>query len=348
MMRLPSFQFRAPRNVHEAAAILAGEGPQAMLLAGGTDLLPNMKRRQQRPRILVGLRGISDLQRIDNGTSGAETTLGAGLTLTALVRNSMVRETYPGLWQAAAQIATTHLRNMGTLGGNLCLDTRCTYYDQNAEWRKSIDFCMKKDGTTCWVAPSSSRCLAVSSTDTAPALVALGARARLVASDGERVVELADLYRHDGIEYLTRKPQEILTEVLLDPAGGWRSTYWKLRRRGSFDFPVLSVAVAVRFADDGPVEQSRIGLGAVATRPILAAAAGELLRGKRLDDDIIAEAGALAARLAKPMDNTDFTLHWRKRVAAEFVAYALRELRGDDMRELRLRFTRHPLETAGV
>jgi 4-hydroxybenzoyl-CoA reductase subunit beta len=345
MMRLPRFRFHAPRSAAEAATILAAEGPEAMLLAGGTDLLPNMKRRQQVPGTLVGLREISDLKRIENGNG---LRLGAGLTLTEIVREPRVREQYPGLWQAAVQVATQHLRNMGTLGGNLCLDTRCNYYDQNYEWRKAIDFCMKKDGETCWVAPASKRCLAVSSTDTAPALAALGARVVLLSDhDGERTIPLAELYEDDGIRYLNRRPDEILTDVLLDPSGGWSSAYWKLRRRGSFDFPVLSVAVAVRRSASGGVEEARIALGAVASRPVICTEAAATLVGSELSDPVIDEAATLAAKKAKPMDNTDFQLHWRKRVAREIVALALRDVRGDDMREQRARLARHDLD-AGV
>lgn len=342
MMRLPWFAYRAPDSAVEAARILAGEGRDAMPIAGGTDLLPNMKRRQQCPRTLVSLRRIAALRRVDCDRADAATTLGAGLTLAALVDDARVRERHGALWQAAAQVATTHLRNAATLGGNLCLDTRCNYYDQNYEWRKAIDFCMKKDGQTCWVAVGSKRCVAASSTDCAPALIALGARVRLVGPDGEREIALADLYRNDGIDHLARRHDEILTAVELPPARGWRSCYWKLRRRGSFDFPVLGVAAAVRLADDATVREASVVLGAVASRPLVTDA-GDFLVGRRLDDDTIVEAAALAASRAKPMDNTDFDLYWRKRVAGEYVTYALRELRGDDMRELRLRTARQAL-----
>lgn len=343
MMRLPRFRYRAPTDVAEAARILAGEGPAAMLLGGGTDLLPNMKRRHQVPQTLVALRQIAALRGVSNGKG---LRLGAGLTLTEIVRHAGVQEAYPGLWQAAVQVATPQLRNMGTLGGNLCLDTRCTYYNQNEGWRRAIDYCMKKDGETCWVAPGSPRCLAVSSTDTAPALTALGARVALVSAAGERELALDDLYSNDGIDYLRRRPDEILTEIRLDSTAGWSSTYWKLRRRGAFDFPVLSVAAAVRRAADGTVEAARIVLGAVASMPLPATAAAALLVGRAFCDDTIAEAAAAASKVAKPMDNTDFTLHWRKRVAAQFVTYALRELRGDDMRETRRRIARHDLDVA--
>jgi 4-hydroxybenzoyl-CoA reductase subunit beta len=336
MMRLPWFDFRAPATVGEAARILAAEGPRAMLIAGGTDLVPNMKRRHQTPATLVSLRRVEALHK-SNGS------LGACLTLTQIVESARIRERYRALWQAAAQIATPHLRNMGTLGGNLCLDTRCTYYNQNHEWRQAIDFCLKKEGETCWVATASKRCVAVSSTDSAPALIALGAKVRLVSSSEERDVPLADLYRNDGIDYLSRKPDEILTEVLLPDADGWRSTYWKLRRRGSFDFPVLGVAAAIRFGKNEIVEQARIALGAVASRPFLVDKAGAYLAGKKLSDDVIAEAAATVASRAKPMDNADLDLYWRKEVVGAFAGYALKELRGDDMRAMRARIARQSL-----
>jgi 4-hydroxybenzoyl-CoA reductase subunit beta len=325
MMRLPWFEYRAPKTVAEAARILAGEGPNAMLIAGGTDLLPNMKRRQMAPKVLVSLSGIAELR--TNGT-----LYGAGLTLTQIVNSNAPK----ALKQAAHQVATVHLRNMGTLGGNLCLDTRCNYYNQNYEWRKAIDFCLKKDGDICWVATASKRCVAMSSTDCAPALMALGARVKLVSALGEREVALEDFYNNDGIDYLKRRVDEILTEVKIPPTQA--SCYWKLRRRGAFDFPVLGVAAAVDVSGN-----TRIALGAVASRPFLVEKAGEFLKGKKLTDEVIDAAAKMVASRAKPMDNADLDLYWRKDVAAEFARYALRELRGDDMRETRLRIARQVL-----
>ena len=355
MMRLPLFSFRAPRTLEEAARILHTEGPDAVPLAGGTDLLPNMKRRQQVPRTLLSLRGIDALHKFHSNNSGVR--LGACLTLCEIAGDLRLRNGATALAQAASQVATPQIRNMATLGGNLCLDTRCNYYDQTYEWRKSIDFCMKKDGATCWVAPSSPKCMAVSSTDTAPALMALGARVRLVSQSGEREISLADLYNNDGMNYLRRKPDEILAEVLLDSVHGCRSTYWKLRRRGSFDFPVLSVAVAARFREDdrtgttrcaatrergGILEEARIVIGSAASRPLIAEEAGRYLASRPLTAETIAEAAVLAARVAKPLDNTDFDMSWRKKITGEFVMYALRELRGDDMSAERVAITRMP------
>jgi 4-hydroxybenzoyl-CoA reductase subunit beta len=341
MMRLPSFEFRAPRDVSAAAALLAASPDDTMLLAGGTDLLPNMKRRQQTPRVLVSLRHIDALRRVD--VRDEATVVGAGVTLSALVANPAIREACPGLWQAAAQVATPHLRNMGTIGGNLCLDTRCTYYDQSAEWRKAIGYCMKRDGETCWVATSSPKCLAVSSTDAAPALMAIGAQVRLVSAAGERTIAVEDLFHNDGMRYLTRRPDEILTEVIVPDQTGWTSRYWKVRRRGSFDFPTAAVAVAIRRNATGVVEAARVVLGAVASRPLSSGKAADLLLGHPLTDDRIAAAADAAYELAKPMDNTDFTLVWRKRMVRSLAGYALRDARGDDMRATRQAIARQLL-----
>ncbi len=333
MLRLPWFDYRAPRSLAEAAKILAAEGPEAMLVAGGTDLVPNMKRRQMAPKVLVSLRNIPELRSSPNGHAA----FGSALTLNEIVKNE---KTPTALRQAAAQVATAQIRNMGTLGGNLCVDTRCTYYNQTYEWRKAIDFCLKKEGKTCWVATASKRCVAASSTDCAPALLVLDGSIKLVSAGSERTIALKDLYNNDGINYLARRPDEILTEASFEP--GMRSTYWKLRRRGSFDFPVLGVAAAA-LVKDGVVEKARIALGAVASRPFLVEKAGEFLQGRKLDDETIEEAGRIAASRAKPMDNTDLDLYWRKEVAAEFVGYALRELRGDDMRATRVGIARQAL-----
>ncbi|HEY6966700.1 MAG TPA: FAD binding domain-containing protein [Burkholderiales bacterium] len=335
MLRLPWFEHRAPRTVAEAAQILAGEGPAAMLIAGGTDLLPNMKRRHQTPKVLVSLRGVEELKKLSNGSG---MVLGSALTLARVTQEKKIKEQFTALHQAAAQVATPHLRNMGTLGGNLCLDTRCTYYNQNYEWREAIGFCLKKDGGTCWVATASKRCVAVSSTDTAPALIALNAKVTLQGPSGEREIPVESLYKNDGIDYLSRRPDEILTAVKIPD--GWQSTYWKLRRRGSFDFPILGVAVALRFSKDKTIEEARVALGAAASRPFLVERASEFLKGKKLSDEVIAETSVLVANRAKPMDNTDMDLYWRKQVADDFASYALRELRGDDMRETRRRIAR--------
>jgi 4-hydroxybenzoyl-CoA reductase subunit beta len=358
MMRLPKFQFFAPATLAEACKVLAGEGPDAMVLAGGTDLLPNMKRRQQQPRALVSLSRVAELRASD--ASGG-LALGASHTLSDVAVDARVRGAYAALGKAASLVATPLIRNQATLGGNLCLDTRCNYYNQNNEWRRAIDNCMKapvatggvfttglflagsaerqkksgdEPGSICWVAPGSPRCWAVSSSDTAPALIAIGAQVVLASREGERKIPLASLYSNDGMAYLTKRPDEILVRVELPSAERWTSTYWKLRRRGSFDFPVLGVGAAVRRSASGEVEEARVVLGAVASCPVVVEKAAEALVGGPLTDERIAAAAEAAVKLSKPLDNTDFALGWRKSVTRTYVEGALKELRGDDAEAL--------------
>jgi 4-hydroxybenzoyl-CoA reductase subunit beta len=326
MMRLPPFTYLAPRTLTEAMHRFAEAGPQTMLVAGGTDLYPNMKRRQFEPRTLVGLRAIGELQGI-RGNAAQGLAIGAVTTLTAVASHPDVVRHYGAVATAAGLVSSPQLRNMGTIGGNVCVDTRCNYYNQTHQWRKAIGFCMKKDGDICLVAPGSPRCWAVSSSDTAPVLWSLGARVRLVGPRGERMVPMSTLYQDDGIEYLAKAPDEIVTEIVLPPPDGWSSVYLKLRRRGSFDFPVLGVAVAARI-EDGVVRDARIVLGAVASLPREATAAAAAARGERLTPDVIARVAALAAGPARPLDNTDFTHPYRKKVTRVFVARALRRLAG--------------------
>ena len=322
MLRLPPFRYLAPRTMEQATRLLAQEGEQAMLVAGGTDLYPNMKRRQFTPPVLIGLRGLEALKRI-SGSPEQGIRLGAGVTLTTLAEHPAVLQHYPALATAAGSVSTPQLRNMGTIGGNLLLDTRCNYYNQTEFWRHSIDYCMKKDGDVCLVAPGSPRCWAISSADTAPVLVSLDAQARLVSVRGERVLPVRELFRDDGINPYTREADEILSEIILPPADGWRSVYLKLRRRGSFDFPILGVAVALRFAADQTIAGARITLGAVASHPVEATDAATLLTGQRLTPELIAEVATLAAKRSKPLDNADLTINYRKQVTPVYIRRAL-------------------------
>jgi 4-hydroxybenzoyl-CoA reductase subunit beta len=326
MIRLPAFTYLAPRSVDDAATAMASHGASAMLVAGGTDLYPNMKRRQFEPTVLVGLRAIRELRGVRGGAPDG-ITIGAGTTLSAVAAHPEIAGHYPALATAAGLVSSPQLRNMGTLGGNVCVDTRCNYYNQSYEWRKAVGFCTKKDGAICLVAPGSPRCWAVSSSDTAPVLWSLGARVRLYSTAGERTIPVEALYRDDGIEYLAKRPDEVLTDVLLPPADGWRSAYLKLRRRGSFDFPVLGVAVALRM-EGRVVRDARIVIGAVASQPRPAPAAAAALVGERLGPELITRVADLAAGPAKPLDNTDFTHPYRKKMTRVFVARALAFLAG--------------------
>ncbi len=328
MMRLPSFDYVAPKTLDAAVRALGEAGPDGMLVAGGTDLYPNMKRRQFEPKTLVGLRAIKDLRGV-SGTAREGVTIGACTTLSAVATHAAIARDYPALAIAAGVVSSPQLRNMGTLGGNVCVDTRCNYYNQTFEWRKAIGFCMKKDGDICLVAPGSDRCWAVSSSDTAPVLWSLGARVRLHGPGGDRTIPVAALFQDDGIQYLAKRADEIVTAITLPPAEGWRSVYLKLRRRGSFDFPILGVAAAVRVEGD-VVREARIVLGAVASTPREAPRAAEALVGRRLTTETIEAAAEAAAGPARPLDNTDLTHPYRKKVTRVYVARALARLAGLD------------------
>jgi 4-hydroxybenzoyl-CoA reductase subunit beta len=303
----------------EAAATAVELGPRAAFVAGGTDLYPNLKRRQFELDTLIGLSHLPELRERRSEPAGLE--LGANLTLAEAAADPELIQAHPGYAQAAGLVSSPPLRNQGTIGGNLCVDTRCNYYNMTHEWRKSIGFCMKKDGDICLVAPGSPRCWAVSSSDTAPMAIALGATVVLAGPAGQRELPVAALYRDDGIDYLAKQPHEVLRSLRLPPAGP-RSAYVKLRRRGSIDFPIAGAAVALHL--DGEVVRScKIVLSAVASHPVEADAAVSFLTGKRLDPESAAAAAELAAKPAKPLDNADLTHFWRKRMVRVVVEKAL-------------------------
>ncbi|HEV8429332.1 MAG TPA: FAD binding domain-containing protein [Pyrinomonadaceae bacterium] len=324
MMRLPKFDYHVPQTIAEAVKIMGDAGPAGQFVAGGTDLYPNMKRRQQTPKIVISVMRLQELNQITgDGTSGL--CIGASVTLTEICENPIINRDYPVVAKAVRTISTPILRNMGTIGGNLLLDTRCNYYDQNYEWRKGINFCLKKDGDVCWVAPGSSKCWAVQSSDLVPVMVAIGAKLRFVSTLGERVIDAAGLYNDDGIDYLRKRPDELLVDIQLPPTNGWRASYQKLRRRGAFDFPVLGVATWIA-TDSDAVTDARIVLGGIAPSPVEIKEAAKALIGNALTDEPIKAAAEAAYIKARPLDNTDFVYQWRKQMARQYTLRALRDL----------------------
>ena len=296
----------------------AEHGPRAMFVAGGTDLFPKLKRRQFEVDTLIGLDFLS--REIHNGSTGC--FVDAGVTLSAASRDKHLRDSFPGYAEAAGLVSSPPLRNAGTIGGNLCVDTRCNYYDMSYEWRKAAGFCLKKDGDICLVAPSSPRCWAVSSSDTAPMAIALEGAVSLTGPDGERELPVAALYRDDGIEYLAKQPAEVVTGLRLHAAPNLRTAYVKLRRRGSIDFPIAGAAVAA-WLDGDTVTRCRVVLSAVASHPLEAPAAGAFLAGRKLDRETVREAAEIASKPAKPLDNADLSHFWRKRMVRVVVEQAL-------------------------
>lgn len=330
MLRLPAFRFHQPSSLDGALELIASEGPSVRLVAGGTDLWPNMKRRHQSAASVVSLMKIDELRGIvgsgENADSGV--SIGATTLLDEVVNSSAIESQYPALARATASISSPPLRNMGTIGGNICLDTRCTYYNQTEEWRRSIDYCLKEQGTVCWVAPGSPTCWAHSASDTAPMLAALEATVALRSRDGERKIAVTDLFSNDGIDYLTIQPGEILTRVDLpasSSSGRCRSTFWKLRRRGSIDFAVLSVAASLWLDGSGVVRKARIFLGAVSSEPVEVRAAAEVLTGETPNLENVRAAARAARRAATPMDNTDFKTQWRGVMVERYAEAALCE-----------------------
>jgi 4-hydroxybenzoyl-CoA reductase subunit beta len=325
MMRLPKFAYLVPRTIGEAVKMMGEAGPEGQFVAGGTDLYPNMKRRQQTPLTVISVGRLPELRRIEgDGREGLR--IGAGVSLTEVIEHPVVNRDYPSVARAARLISTPTLRNMGTVGGNLLLDTRCNYYDQNYEWRKGVNFCMKKDGDVCWVAPGSSKCWAVQSSDLVPLMVAVGARLRLVSTVSDRLVEARGFYNDDGIDYLHKRPEELLAEIHLPPAAGWRAVYKKLRRRGAFDFPVLGVAARLDAEGDGTVTRARVVLGGISPAPLEVEAAGRALEGAALGEEGMRAAAEACYLRARPLDNTDHLMNYRKQMARPFVLRALREL----------------------
>ncbi|HEX8142857.1 MAG TPA: xanthine dehydrogenase family protein subunit M [Pyrinomonadaceae bacterium] len=325
MMRLPKFTYRVPLEISDAVRMMGEAGPGGQFVAGGTDLYPNMKRRQQTPKTVISVTRLKELNQITgDGKSGL--TIGASVSLTDICEHPVINRDYPMVAEAARTISTPVLRNMGTIGGNLLLDTRCNYYDQNYEWRKGINFCMKKDGEVCWVAPGSSKCWAVQSSDLVPLMVAIGARLRLASTLGERMVEAAGLYNNDGIDYLHKRPDELLAAIHLPPTEGWRATYKKLRRRGAFDFPVLGVAARLDMDADGTVKKARLVLGGIAPAPVEVREAEAVLIGHPLERERMEAAAEACYLKARPLDNTDFVMNWRKQMARPYVLRALEEL----------------------
>lgn len=322
MLRLPTFTYHRPKTAAEAVAIASEHGKQAMYVAGGTDLYPNMKRRHQTPTHVISLQEVPGLHTVEVLPDG-RVAIGAMVRLSDLEHHPHLRRHYPGLAHAVREISTPLLRNMGTIGGNLLLDTRCTYYNQTHEWRESIDFCMKKDGAICWVAPGSPRCWAVQSSDTVPVVTALEAQVELHGRNGARTIAASDLYRDDGIQYLTKQPEELLTRLLLPPPGAWKCSYLKLRRRDTFDFPILGVGACLWFDGSGVITKANVRLGGAGSFAIPASDSEKLLVGQRLTDEVIAAAGAAAMKPARTMDNTDQDVYWRRKVAPVFVARAL-------------------------
>jgi 4-hydroxybenzoyl-CoA reductase subunit beta len=325
-LSLPEFKLLRPRSIEEAVGHLSQYAGNIRVLAGGTDLIPSMRQKLFEPQYVLDLRSISALRGIEPLNDGG-VQIGALTTLRAIERSDFLRSHYPVLTEAAATVASPVLRNMGTIGGNICLDTRCLWYNQSLTWRKGCGFCIKKDGDLCHVAPGGTKCWAAFSGDTPPALLCLNAEIEIASATGLRRMLLRDFYTGLGDDYRRLQPSEIVTRVLLPvSSAGYRGVYRKLRVRGSIDYPLAGVAVAMKRASNGKgshVADARVGITAVNPAPLLVKGADELLIGKMVDETIAAAVGDLAAKIAKPLTTSALTPEYRREMIRVFTKRAV-------------------------
>ncbi len=325
MLRLPPFRYHRPAAVALAVEVMGEHVGDAMYVAGGTDLIPNMKHRLFEPGHLVALKGIEELRgiRIEDGY----VRIGAAETLSHVASHREVVSRFPALADAAGHIAGPQLRNSGTIGGNLCLDTRCTYYNQTAFWRGALGYCLKKGGDVCHVTRVGKKCVAAHSADTPPVLMTLDAVATLVGPEGRRSVPVRDFFVADGILNSLRAPGEIVTELRIPLAAAERKqAYAKLRIRKSIDFPLLTVAIAAYVETDGTVRSIEGVVTALGARPRVLSGWGDVAVGHRLDADVVDELAQRAHQQCHPLENMIVDHEWRRAMVPVYVRRALEKL----------------------
>jgi 4-hydroxybenzoyl-CoA reductase subunit beta len=327
MLRLPEFTYHRPRALPEALDLLGAHAGAVLPIAGGTDLMPNMKHRLFSPAHLVSLRGLPELHGIELRDEGL--SIGAAETLATIARHPLVLRHAPALARAAGLVAGPQLRNMGTLGGNLCLDTRCTYYNQTEFWRGALGYCLKKDGAVCHVTKVGKKCVAAHSADTPPALITLGAVAELASASGTRELPVADFFLADGIANTIRRPDELVTRIRVPlPPPGRRSTFQKLRQRNAIDFPLLNVAIAGEFGDDDVVRDLRIVISALGSRPRVLTGLEPIALGRALTPEVIDGVAERAFQQCHPLTNIVLDPEWRRAMVPVQVRRALEQLLG--------------------
>ena len=324
MLRLPPYTYHRPGNLADALDLMGTHGSGAMLIAGGTDLVPNLKHRLFEPDHLVALGQVQELVgiRVDGGVLD----IGAGETLTAVARDPLVRAHAPALAEAAAHVAGPQLRNRATLGGNVCLDTRCTYYNQTEFWRQALGYCLKKDGDVCHVTRVGKKCVAAHSADTPPVLIAMDATASLSGPEGERDIALSDWFVADGIWNSVRKPDEVLTRIRIPIRPENVTSYAKLRQRGSIDFPLLTVAITAALGPDHTVRSLTGVVTALGSRPKVLSGWSTLAEGQTLNADVIDALAERAYKQCTPLENIIVDPVWRKAMVPVQVRRALETL----------------------
>ena len=326
-MSLPEFKLLRPRSVEEAVGLLGQQAQTIRVLAGGTDLIPSMRQKLFEPQSLVDIRRLPQLKGIHT-RAGEGVEIGALTTLREIEQSAFLRKNYPVLTEAAATVASPVLSEHGTIGGNICLDTRCLWYNQSLQWRKACGFCIKKDGDLCHVAPGGTKCWAVFSADTPAALLCLNAEVEIAGPLGVRRLALKDFYTGIGDNYSKLAPNELLTRVFLpQSSAGYRGSYRKLRVRGSIDYPLAGVAIVMK-RSNGHIADARVAITAVNPAPMLVIGAGEALRGQALTDDLAEAVGDLAAKTAKPLTTSALTPEYRREMIRVFTKRAVMDVAG--------------------
>jgi 4-hydroxybenzoyl-CoA reductase subunit beta len=321
-LSLPQFKLLRPKSIAEAVELLAKYSGSVRVLAGGTDIIPSMRQKLFEPDYVLDLRGIAEIRGI-KPQPDRSVEIGALTTIRAIERSEFLREHYPVLAEAASTVASPVLRNMGTIGGNICLDTRCLWYNQSLTWRKGCGFCIKKDGDLCHVAPGGTKCWAAFSGDTPPALLCLKGEIEIASAKGTRRIPLDDFYTGLGDNYRKLQPHELVTRIFLPASSaGYRGVYRKLRVRGSIDYPLAGVAVVMK-RSNGHIADARIGITAVNPAPLLVKGASEMLVGKAVDDALAEAAGDLAAKISKPLTTSALTPEYRREMIRVFTKRAV-------------------------
>ena len=326
MLTLPRFEWREPRTVEETLALLSDRPGETLLVAGGTDAVPNLKHRLHEPRRVVHLGRVDELRFLREDSEGLQ--LGPRLTLAELAADLRVRRDFPSLAKAAGLVAGPQLRAMGTIGGNLCLDTRCTYYNQTYFWREALGFCLKKDGVHCHVVPQGKRCVAAHSSDVAPVLISLDARVEIAGPRGRRTLRVDEFFVGDGVHNNVLAPTELVTRITVPTASrGLKSGYQKLRVRRAIDFPMLSVAFAARL--DVVCSEARLVVSALAAKPRSIGGLERLVVGKPLDAGTIDAVAQAAYQQCRPQTSVPYDADWRHEMVPVTVRRAIREALGE-------------------
>jgi len=324
-MNLPEFDHIEPDTLSEACSLLRKYEGRAKVIAGGTDLLNLMRHRLIEPGWLIDLKRISELRNVRyDAAEGLR--IGSTVTLSEIIRSPVIQEKASLLVEAAGAVSAPPLQTMGTIGGNVCLNTRCVFYNQSRFWRSSRSSCFKTGGSICHVVKKGNQCYSVFQADAACALVSLNARVKIVEEGNERVLPLSEFYTGQGENPNRLRPAEVLKEIIVPLESHSEGRYEKLSPRASLDFPQAGVAATLLFDQDRTVGDVKVILNAIGPAPVEIKEIRGVLIGNRLNEDRIEKAARLALEAAHPVDNTGLSPAYRRKMVRVLVSRVLRKL----------------------